>query len=535
MAALRSDSKVCGPARAGAAAAPGWRLRPSALRPWRAAALAVLLAACLFAPPRMACAGLWSADTVAAYGLEAELEELRATRERSLRREALRRDLRRTVRELSRASDVLRRRAGQARARIAAQADALRAQERALDRVVPRLLARLEAIEQRRGKAARALADLASLSRQELDPELEARMRAIGPALLAALRNRDAVSATLARQRDRLVERQHRLAARMPVLRAELAQLHERREEALGQRRRALRQLVGLDAELRRLTRASAALARPMLLVDAAHRARAAPDAARPAQDRAGQERARMPAMALEKAPGMVVSGTSLRGRAGPANGVALVSRPARAQATMLAAAAPAPAPWPIRLAPTLAVRQALPHTARVVAARDDRAGAAGRAGSAVAPFARVTMAMPVAGLSSRVAPARLPLPAPIRPSHAVAARLDGDGRALGVTIAAVPGQRVAAPQDGRIVFADAFKGYGLLLIIEHDREYHTLLWGFSRLRVALGDEVRGGAIVGVMDVIDGVPPRLGVELRRRGRPVDPLPWLAASSSKVRG
>jgi septal ring factor EnvC (AmiA/AmiB activator) len=37
------------------------------------------------------------------------------------------------------------------------------------------------------------------------------------------------------------------------------------------------------------------------------------------------------------------------------------------------------------------------------------------------------------------------------------------------------------------------------------------------------------------MDVVDGVPPRLGVELRRRGRPVNPLPWLAASSSKVKG
>jgi septal ring factor EnvC (AmiA/AmiB activator) len=142
---------------------------------------------------------------------------------------------------------------------------------------------------------------------------------------------------------------------------------------------------------------------------------------------------------------------------------------------------------------------------------------------------------MSVAGLSSRVARAPLPAPAPIRPTRAVAERLQGHGQATGLTIGAVPGQRVAAPRDGRIVFADAFKDYGLLLIIEHDREYHTLLWGFSRLRVAAGDEVRSDEIVGVMDLIDGVPPRLGVELRRRGRPVDPLPWLAASSSKVRG
>jgi septal ring factor EnvC (AmiA/AmiB activator) len=129
-----------------------------------------------------------------------------------------------------------------------------------------------------------------------------------------------------------------------------------------------------------------------------------------------------------------------------------------------------------------------------------------------------------------------LPPPTPIRPSADVTSvGLDDRGHETGITIAAVPGQPVAAPQDGRIVFAGAFKSYGLLLIIEHDSEYHTLLWGFSKLRVGVGDEVRGGEIIGVMDVVDGVSPNLGVEFRRKGRPVNPLPWLAGSSSKVRG
>ena len=84
-------------------------------------------------------------------------------------------------------------------------------------------------------------------------------------------------------------------------------------------------------------------------------------------------------------------------------------------------------------------------------------------------------------------------------------------------------------------MFAAPFKSYGLLLIIEHQREYHTLLWGFAKLAVGVGDRVRAGQIVGVMDVMRIVPPGLDVELRRNGRPVDPLPWLAGSSSKVRG
>ena len=72
-------------------------------------------------------------------------------------------------------------------------------------------------------------------------------------------------------------------------------------------------------------------------------------------------------------------------------------------------------------------------------------------------------------------------------------------------------------------------------MIIEHQREYHTLLWGFSELDVAKGDRVRTGQIVGVMAADAERPPELHVELRRNGRPVNPLPWLAASSNKVRG
>ena len=55
-----------------------------------------------------------------------------------------------------------------------------------------------------------------------------------------------------------------------------------------------------------------------------------------------------------------------------------------------------------------------------------------------------------IAGLSSRAAFARLPRPEPIRPSlDAVADRFHGGDQATGITIAAAPGQRVAAPVGG--------------------------------------------------------------------------------------
>ncbi|HEX5795365.1 MAG TPA: hypothetical protein VFY19_05970, partial [Geminicoccaceae bacterium] len=74
-----------GPAQASAAR----RARISGARPVRCAVL-LLLATVLAGWPRAAPAGLWSAETRTAYGLAAAFEELRATRERIARHQALR-------------------------------------------------------------------------------------------------------------------------------------------------------------------------------------------------------------------------------------------------------------------------------------------------------------------------------------------------------------------------------------------------------------------------------------------------------------
>ena len=95
--------------------------------------------------------------------------------------------------------------------------------------------------------------------------------------------------------------------------------------------------------------------------------------------------------------------------------------------------------------------------------------------------------------------------------------------------------QPVGAPADGRIVFAGRFRSYGPLLIIAHGDGYHSLLSGMSRLRVGVNQWVRAGEPVGSFDDLGEIGPQLYVELRRNGRPVNPLPWLAASDSKVRG
>jgi murein DD-endopeptidase MepM/ murein hydrolase activator NlpD len=82
------------------------------------------------------------------------------------------------------------------------------------------------------------------------------------------------------------------------------------------------------------------------------------------------------------------------------------------------------------------------------------------------------------------------------------------------------PGELVAAPVSGRVVFAAPFKSYGPLLIIAHD-EYHTVLWGFAQLEVVVDDLVIEGQTLGLIRGESGTAPILHVEIRRDGRPID--------------
>ena len=136
----------------------------------------------------------------------------------------------------------------------------------------------------------------------------------------------------------------------------------------------------------------------------------------------------------------------------------------------------------------------------------------------------------------------RLPLPA--RGSLLSGFGEAGDKvRDKGIVIATLAGAQVVAPYDGRVAFAGPFGGYGRLLIIAHGDGYHTLLAGMGSIYASVGQWVLAGEPVGAMaeegDVGDsGAPsndaaPRLYVELRRNGTPVDPLPWLAAGLGKV--
>ncbi|MBI4184823.1 MAG: peptidoglycan DD-metalloendopeptidase family protein [Proteobacteria bacterium] len=177
---------------------------------------------------------------------------------------------------------------------------------------------------------------------------------------------------------------------------------------------------------------------------------------------------------------------------------------------------APAPAP-PARVAPAAPAQVAL----RAAPAKPDAAAA------------------PALGLKEAIgeAPARpfseargaVALPA--RGALVVRFGQSGEnGRAArGLTIRTADEAQVVAPYDGRVVFGGPFRGYGLLLIIEHGEGYHTVLAGLARIDVVAGQWLLAGEPVGVMGRSQGEPPGLYVELRQDGHPINPLPWLTAN------
>lgn len=102
----------------------------------------------------------------------------------------------------------------------------------------------------------------------------------------------------------------------------------------------------------------------------------------------------------------------------------------------------------------------------------------------------------------------------------------DAGIKSRGVTLETRPAARVVAPFDGQVVFRGPFRGYGEILLIEHADGYHTLLAGLGRTDATVGQWLVAGEPVGIMGPADDGNPKLYVELRRRGNPIDPAPWL---------
>jgi len=112
---------------------------------------------------------------------------------------------------------------------------------------------------------------------------------------------------------------------------------------------------------------------------------------------------------------------------------------------------------------------------------------------------------------------------------------LGADSVSKGISIQTRTQAQVVAPYDGQVVYAGKFRGYGQILIIEHDGRYHTLLAGLERIDAVVGQWILAGEPIGVMGSPQERSPELYLEFRHAGQPVNPLPWLATTDEKVQG
>lgn len=96
-----------------------------------------------------------------------------------------------------------------------------------------------------------------------------------------------------------------------------------------------------------------------------------------------------------------------------------------------------------------------------------------------------------------------------------------------GIDIAGREGQPVTAAAAGKVVYSGSgLVGYGKLVIVKHNDDYLSAYAHNRRLHVEEDEQVESGQKIAEMGVAENNTPRLHFEIRRQGRPVDPLKYL---------
>lgn len=97
-----------------------------------------------------------------------------------------------------------------------------------------------------------------------------------------------------------------------------------------------------------------------------------------------------------------------------------------------------------------------------------------------------------------------------------------------GIGIQAPQGTDVRAIAAGEVMVADPIGTYGLTVIIQHGGGDYSVYGSLSRADVRKGDRVAKGEVLGAVGRADpDMEPHLHLEIRPKGRALDPLAWLS--------
>lgn len=101
------------------------------------------------------------------------------------------------------------------------------------------------------------------------------------------------------------------------------------------------------------------------------------------------------------------------------------------------------------------------------------------------------------------------------------------EGTNKGIAIAGARGQAVHAAAAGRVIFSGTgLRGLGRLIVIRHGNGYLSVYAHNDKLLVKEGQNVMQGQRIADMGSSDSDQVKLHFEIRRQGKPVDPLKLL---------
>lgn len=96
-----------------------------------------------------------------------------------------------------------------------------------------------------------------------------------------------------------------------------------------------------------------------------------------------------------------------------------------------------------------------------------------------------------------------------------------------GIDIGGVPGAPVLASAAGTVMYAGSgLRGFGKLVIIRHESDYQTVYAHNQTLLVKEGETVSQGQKIAELGSTDADRPMLHFEIRKQGRPLDPMKFL---------
>ena len=157
------------------------------------------------------------------------------------------------------------------------------------------------------------------------------------------------------------------------------------------------------------------------------------------------------------------------------------------------------------------------------------------RGGAASGSTGRAQGTKAAAGAKRPAGPAPAPTPVPAGgwtwPARGQLIRGFGKGHRGGIDIGGRRGQPVVAARDGRVVYTGSgLVGYGRLVIVKHGERLLTAYAHNDRVLVKEGQTVRAGQKIAEMGSTGAERVKLHFEVRRDGKPLNPLKYLPRRS-----